>query len=170
VRPELYDRVNDAGEERDVARSHPTEVARLEAELAARESVFTRRATERAALDDDTRRRLEALGYVVSGGGTEPPVHGLKDIKTMLSVKHLDGRFGRAYHAGRVKGDRAVTIARKLVRHSPESPPFRQNLGTLLADQGQTSEAVEQLREALRLDPERGDVKARLDELLRASQ
>jgi len=40
----------------------------------------------------------------------------------------------------------------------------------LLAEEGRTSEAVEQLREALRLDPERGDIQARLEELLRAGQ
>ena len=170
ARPELYDRMNDTREEHDVARDHPTEVARLDAELAARESAFKRRAAERATLDDDARRRLEALGYVVSSSGTDAPAEGLKDIKTMLSVKHLDGRLGRAYYAGRMSRQRAIAITRKLVRHSPESPPFHQNLGTLLAEEGRTSEAVEQLREALRLDPERGDVRAQLEELLRARQ
>ena len=167
TRPELYDRTSDAREERDVARDHPTEVARLDTELVARESTFKRRAAERAALDDDARRRLEALGYVVSSGGADAPPAGLKDIKAMLSVKHLDGRLGRTYYAGRMSRQRAIAITRKLVRHSPESPPFHQNLGTLLAEDGRTSEAMEHLREALRLDPGRADVQAQLDALLR---
>jgi tetratricopeptide (TPR) repeat protein len=168
-RPELYDRRAPDGERIDVAASHATDVARFERDLAALEARFVRRDAAPVALDPDTRRRLAALGYVVAGERGAPPAATLRDVKSMLSVKHLDGRFGRAWYRGRLTRDRALAIARKLVAASPESPPFRENLGTLLADQGRTSDAIVQFRELLRIDPSRADVRARLDALERAA-
>jgi len=66
----LYDLVADPGEERDVSKEHPEEVARLLAALRAWSKSMPVRKMEHSALDLDLQRRFEELGY--TGKDKEP--------------------------------------------------------------------------------------------------
>ncbi len=71
-RPELYDLEADPGERRNLVQREPAVAAELRRDLAALDEAFE----PAAASDDETRRRLAALGYLGGGardGGTRRP-------------------------------------------------------------------------------------------------
>jgi len=79
--PQLFDLAADPGERHDLAAERPEELARLRALLDAQTAAAARLRRQidaleqpgRAAMTEEERARLKALGYVDLGGGSEPP-------------------------------------------------------------------------------------------------
>jgi Flp pilus assembly protein TadD len=63
------------------------------------------------------------------------------------------------------RSDAAIAVFRELVAKQPSGARYRYHLGMALAQRGDTSAAVEQLREALKYIPP-DDLAARITELL----
>jgi len=171
TKPELYDRKRDPAELRNLVSALPDRATKLDRVVSA--AAHGHRATVAPAvtLDDDGRRRLAALGYVVgsgAGGASASPDGALRDIKDMLPVKHLQTTLLRDMAAGKLTEDEALAAARDLVRRSPESAPFHYRLGAALVAAGRTEEAVAPLTEALRLQPDHAEAHESLGDALTA--
>jgi arylsulfatase A-like enzyme/Flp pilus assembly protein TadD len=169
ARPELYDRSGDRAERANLEVDRPQTSAALDAELATIERDLRGVAAPAdAPVDDDSRRRLEALGYVESAvpsaaGAEATP---LRDVKDMLAVKRLGAELATALATGRIGMPRAIEIGRELVRRSPESATFHARLGALLVKADRTDEAATELAEAVRLQPDHAEARSNLGHVL----
>lgn len=164
--PELYDRLADPGELRNLASAHPDEVARLEQDLAALEAAMTPRTAASAQLDAASLTALRSLGYV----GNAPPATtssgALKNPKDMVEVAHKF-REAEALLAGRRPLD-AVRILEWAVAQSPESFVVVELLGKayFLAELPEFAQLC--LRDALALNPNVAETWATLARVLRS--
>jgi arylsulfatase A-like enzyme/Flp pilus assembly protein TadD len=168
TRPELYDRQADPGELHNLADARPDQLAVMESQLSAAERQMVGRSAPTVALAPGERARLQALGYLADGPLTitaDAP-SGLKDIKDMLPVKHLESRLARGLATGTLGKNEALDLARELVARSPESPGFERSLGIALAGVGQLDEAIARLNEALRLRPDFPEAHGSLGDVL----
>lgn len=147
-RQELYDLVDDPGERRNIVDARPDEAAELRQRLQAFIAGHVEQGAANAAqeVDAETRRRLEALGYISSGGAepgsiTEelrsdgtPPQDRIGDINVMSNVKQsLDG------------GDYldAKNLAELLIQRDPDNPYYRGLLAAACLGLGRTDQAAE---------------------------
>jgi len=173
VAPALYDLEQDPGETRNLAAEHPEVVARLAAELAALIASGRDGRTEaEAAVDDETRARLEALGYVV--GSSEAVIAG--DIDD-LAVSGIDAAamvadvetIGRVHALlGREDYARALPLVEALRARHPTSAHLLGMHARLALDLARNLEAIALFREALAIDPGHLEDRQRLAHLLRA--
>jgi hypothetical protein len=132
-RPELYDTAADPGETKDVARSEPERVARLEASLAAALGAMGD-ARAAARPDAEAVARLRALGYVMGPGGRGSGA----DPKDRLDVAR---RIARA--AGPFPDlAAAVGAYRELAALDPANPLVNLRLADALLRAGRPREAV----------------------------
>jgi len=160
-RPEYYDLTRDPREEHDLLAGTPGAVpppesapmaASLWNRLAGQPDV-TETATHPGAggVDPEVRRRLQALGYLSAGG--ERPAAGtdLPDPKDMLPLHHqlLAAREALAHG----DPDRAIRLARGLVRASPRDRASLQLLGEAYATRGELDLAERALRRHLAIGP-----------------
>ncbi|HEY0140243.1 MAG TPA: sulfatase-like hydrolase/transferase [Thermoanaerobaculia bacterium] len=140
--PELYDLAGDPREIRNVI-SNERRTAR---ELLPRLTAIRQTAVVPAAVrvDEETRRKLESLGYVspqpVQGRATRP------DPKAMVA---LFTEFER--------GRTSIPVLENLVRRDPYNPVFRSALARLQRDGGQNESAVDLLRGTVALAPADAD-------------
>jgi len=103
-RPELYDLERDPDELHNLAEALPERVQELDAALGRHLSRMPLRSPKAATLDERSRRRLEALGYIVSGadarkdppdplarvGGPDPKDH-LDVVRSLQTARELAG-------------------------------------------------------------------------------
>lgn len=152
-RPELYDIDADPGELHNLIAERPDDAQRLHDDLQRfldHNAVVGVSKTE--DVDDDVRKRLEALGYLHSGGEGGrtvsevlsqdgiPPQDRVGDINNLSAAKHL-------LFAG--KAPEAIVYTRKLVDADPDSPLYLELHAEALGDLGHLDEAwkvVEKLR------------------------
>ena len=165
-RPELYDLAGDPGETTNVIGSRPADAATLQRLLAAVEARPA--AAVREVEDGDARARLEALGYVSTGGASgDPPADGLRDPKDGARLRTLltegDLRLRGGDHAGAVSRFEAV------LKEDPANRFALHRGGVALLRAGQTARALPRLEEAVRLDPRGPEVRIALAEALSAS-
>ncbi len=131
-RPELYDLVADPDESINRVGDEPQIVARLEARLDERLRAAPSGPT--VEIDDERRRRLEALGYVTARAQptAAPRRDALADPKDRIEEMTTASTALRAFYDGEL--DRAVTLYRELVDGDPDHALFRSRLAeTLLA-------------------------------------
>lgn len=145
-RPELFNLEEDPHERHDLAAELPAERTRLEAALA---TFVAEHASAEAAeavheVDDETRRRLEALGYLSTGEAAGavaetlttdgvPPQDRVGEINLQLKLRReLDA--GQFYLARR--------HAEALVESNPGHPFFRAKLAAAYLGLGRTAEAA----------------------------
>jgi predicted Zn-dependent protease len=127
---------------------------------------FTPTPSARASVDDDTRTRLAALGYVDT---TAPPPAArvaLRDVKDMLGVKRRSAEITGGLATGRLDRPTAIALTRDLVRDSPESAAFQLRLGMLLLESDDAAGAVAPLAEAVRLRPDDADTRTNYGQAL----
>jgi arylsulfatase A-like enzyme/Tfp pilus assembly protein PilF len=146
-RPELYDLDADPGELHDLIAERPDDARRLRAAL---ERFLETHATAGASaieeIDDTTRRRLEALGYLhgsdtvakeitetLAEGGI-PPQDRVGDLNDLSAAKHLLFK-GRPAEA--------LLYTEKLVRSDPESPLYLELHASALSGADRIDEAWE---------------------------
>jgi len=146
-RPELFDLAADPRELDDLSAERPEERRRLEAELA---DFVARHAGAEAAsavhqVDDETRRRLEALGYLATAGEAPdavrealtrdgiPPQDRVADLNLEMRLRNELGT-GRFHLARRT--------AEKLVARMPEHAFFRAKLAAAYLGLNRTADAA----------------------------
>lgn len=153
-RPELYDLEQDPGELHDLIGERPEEAERMRRVL---EGFIGRHAVAGASkvetLDEETRKRLESLGYLhggSSGGQTlvetltregTPPQDRVGDISDVSAAKQLlfDERYAAAVH-----------YTQELNAASPGDPLYLELHATALAGLGRLVEAWDALDELRR--------------------
>ena len=145
-RPELYDMAADPAETHDLAAADAADAARLAAALAR----FPKGNEQPAAVDEETLKRLAALGYI---GGVRRrddaealpnPVDNLKYLQRMQSGWQL---------AAEGKYLPAIETLRGVVKDNPRMSDVWIKLGELLAEIGREEEAAVAYRQALDRSP-----------------
>jgi arylsulfatase A-like enzyme/Tfp pilus assembly protein PilF len=157
-RPELYDLRTDPGETENLAPGRPEAARELKRQIEGLiESVYSGSVPppEPAELDDETRAKLEALGYVGGARRTareEIASSDLADPKDKIALHELvkaaeaDARAGRSSEAlDRIEG---------VLTADPEVVEAHRIQGDLLRQNRDTARAADAYRRALSLDPE----------------
>lgn len=141
--PELYDLLADPGETVDRLR----EKRRVYADLRDTLATLDRQLAAPSQVDEETQRKLTALGYVGSAtmGGDGP----LPDPKEHLDTLE-DLRSGMAHMAAQ-EYERAVAAFRAVVERNPKMVDAWESLANSLQRTGQRVEALQAYREALTL-------------------
>jgi len=151
--PELYDLIQDPRETRNVL----AERRRLYAELDRELSTYDRSLVAPAAVDEETRQAMAALGYLGSVTAGEGP---LPDPKTHLGVL-ADLQLGFQLHAKKdYRG--AVEALRRVLANSPRMTDAWEFLADSLARMGESHEALAAYREALKTSGGAGYIAAQL--------
>lgn len=141
--PELYDLAADPDERTNVlARER-----RLFAEMRKELSGFDRKLAPPAAVDEESRQAMMALGYIGSGtGDLDGP---LPDPKSRIgSLGDLKLAFE---HSARKEHAQAAEAYRRVLAVNPNMVDAWEFLGHALQNLGRTDEAVEAYREGLRV-------------------
>jgi arylsulfatase A-like enzyme/Flp pilus assembly protein TadD len=159
-KPELFDIRSDPNELKNLVQSRPDVAAEMRDKLAD----FLKRnsppgGSHMTAVDADTRRRLEALGYIAAGAGGEQeikevlrsdgiaPQDRAGDISVMsLARAQLDQ--GRAFQARE--------LARSLLVNAPNDPFYLELLALSEAMLGRVDEALTAVEKMLAAGPSRG--------------
>jgi arylsulfatase A-like enzyme/Flp pilus assembly protein TadD len=142
--PELYDLTVDPGEHRNVLTAERRVLASLRTEL----GTYDRSLKPPSAVDDETRRAMEALGYV--GAGASPERTALRaDPKTQLSTL-ADLKHGFAAMAQQ-DYRQAVLDLRKVIASNPDMADAWEFLARALAKIGDEEGAIGAYQQALRL-------------------
>ena len=147
--PELYDLATDPGERDNVVAAEPDRAEDLAARLAARAAATG--VTESTPLDDESRRALEALGYITATDARDD----LPDPKRMLGVVQALERVQALVGAGRP--DAALQPLRRALALDPRNKDVHQTFGIVYTALGRHAEAADSFRRALELPPHRND-------------
>lgn len=150
---ELYDLVQDPGEEHNLAAEHPETVSALEKRLVEARARLRRDEGDAREVAADLTRALGKLGYtqgfgrgVVGEAGV-----GINPVERIevLELYHAAIGYG---HLGQT--ERMIAPLEQVVVSCPESAGFRALLGEAYTRQGRPGEGIEQLLLAVELDPD----------------
>ncbi|HEV2851993.1 MAG TPA: sulfatase-like hydrolase/transferase [Thermoanaerobaculia bacterium] len=142
--PELYDRVKDPKETANVLTQERRVYAALKKEL----SGFDRQLVAPAAVDEETRQAMNALGYIGAGAGgaaegpLPPPrskISSLADLKEGFRLNGLKDYPG------------AEAAFRRVIAANPKMVDAWEFLGHTLEKAGRSREALEAYREGLKV-------------------
>jgi arylsulfatase A-like enzyme/Flp pilus assembly protein TadD len=150
--PELYDLDADPAEQRNLAAT-PAGAAKLRALRAElehwRRIGSTGGQTSKVALDPESRRRLESLGYVASGAASVKKTFAVSDDpKTLVALNESFTAALEESSTGR--REQAVVHLQRIIAARPDFLPARTSLATILILTGRPSEAVSELQNAVR--------------------
>lgn len=143
--PELYDLLLDPEEMKNLVGSEPA----LESELRTTLSQYDRRLEEPVAADPETRRQLEALGYVGGASTTDNDV--LPDPKTRIDAMAEIKRAYRLYAEGDY--DSAVPAFQQIVEENPAMEDAWEYLALAQLGLGRPAEAAATYQAALEQIP-----------------
>ncbi len=152
-RPELYDRLRDAGELTNVLAEHPDVATRLQRELRRRKARMVSRATGKTAINPAIMSRLESLGYVAAAQATEDDAAAMRrpDPKDMLGPYSIymkaTGRFSSK------RFDEVISLLEPLVEMFPEADQFYVTLGQAYLESGRAADAQRAFETSLQLSP-----------------
>jgi tetratricopeptide (TPR) repeat protein len=150
-RDELYDLERDAKEAASIAGERPQVRQAMRAALDTLLAHATIDAP--AAVTDEDRRRLAALGYV--GGGANPslalPGDALPDPKDKVGV--LENYRHATELAGELKFAEAAAIYRGVLAGDPEMTDVRLQLAEVYIRQGLQEQAVEEFKQIIKRNP-----------------
>ncbi len=157
-RPELYDLVNDPAQKKNLIRSSPDTGEQLRSKLAR----FDRSYREPEAVSDETRSRLQALGYVGQASvGTKQDLPDPKDgVGTLADLRAAYDRFAAQDYESAVGAFEAIVTANPLLEDAWEYLALSQ-----LA-LGRVDDAVLTYRAAVESLPNAGRLSLRLAMLL----
>jgi arylsulfatase A-like enzyme/Flp pilus assembly protein TadD len=159
TRPELYDLVNDPAESINLIdqQSHRARILRDKLTRIIQLSVRDDPADSKVGLDEETRRRLESLGYVGSSVVEDFDFDQTKeDPKDVLDFHLLNAQFIDMFTQD--KYDKAKGLAGEMVRARPEFAFGYQGAGQVALKQEDYTLAISYLQKAIELDP--GDAKS----------
>ncbi|OFV80952.1 MAG: hypothetical protein A2Y78_00355 [Acidobacteria bacterium RBG_13_68_16] len=145
-RPELYDVVADPAELHDLTESDPTTASRLSKEL----QRFPRGSEKPGPVDQETLRRLAALGYI----------GGMRDQGAVASLPNPVENLGylkRMQEGWRLAADKkippAIEVLRSIVKENPGMPDVWIKLGELYSEVGNDDESAAAYQQALDRSP-----------------
>ena len=144
---ELYDLDNDPHEERSLTSAQPATAAAMAARMDAIRSNITWPQRE-AAISDEARERLRALGYVA--GSTTSLPSGAPNPAPHIAAWN---DFESALAALNAKQPDAVARIAGLARENPDAPIFQTTYARALKDQGRPLDALEVYRRSARRWP-----------------
>jgi len=141
--PELYDRVRDARETKNVLRDERRVYASLRKELEG----YDRALTPPSAVDEESRRAMTALGYIGSGAGQSegplpPPRSKIGSLADLREGFRLSA--AKDYPA-------AEAAFRRVIATNPKMVDAWEFLGRTLQRMGRNSEALETFRQGLKI-------------------
>jgi arylsulfatase A-like enzyme/Tfp pilus assembly protein PilF len=142
--PELYDRAKDPGERTNVLRQERRAYASLRGELGG----FDKSLAAPSAVDEETRQAMASLGYIGGSGATEADGP-LPDPKSKIgSLADLKKGFqllgGGSY-------PEAAAAFQRVIDENPKMVDAWEYLARAYRRMGQTSEALEAYRQALKI-------------------
>jgi arylsulfatase A-like enzyme/Flp pilus assembly protein TadD len=141
--PELYDRQKDPGEKTNVLRDERRVYASMRQDLQA----YDRRLAPPAAVDEESRQAMMALGYIGSGGDVSAGP--LPDPKSKI------GSLGSLREGFRLISEKAYPQAadafRKVLAENPKMVDAWEYLGRALQHGGKTEEALAAYRQGLKV-------------------
>jgi tetratricopeptide (TPR) repeat protein len=149
---ELYDVTADPGETRNLVAGAQEEVDEWVRRLATLEAGWPAEQPEAEhVLDAEARARLDALGYVSSGGATPPERADRPDPKRLVQLHNLllDAQTLVAHGAL----PQAQELLGKALESDPANPTTLEMSGTLFCSTGQCELGVELLASAARIAP-----------------
>jgi arylsulfatase A-like enzyme/cytochrome c-type biogenesis protein CcmH/NrfG len=146
--PELYDLASDPDEQENLVESRPDLAGDLRSALDA----FDRTFSAPQSTDTETRRMLEALGYV--GEATTPAGEALPDPKTRIDVLAKIREAHRLFGDGAL--DQAVAAFRSIVERDPGIEYAWEYIALSQLGLGRPAAAADTYREALRAVPHSG--------------
>lgn len=142
-RPELYDLLEDPAQRNNLIQTERRVAAALRNELETYDRTYVASSAE---VDDETRDRLAALGYVGSVAPTDGPLADPKDrVDTLRLLKESNAKFHAEDFEGAVEGFRAVIAA------EPRMVDARDTLAKALLRSGRPEQALEAYKEALEI-------------------
>jgi len=155
TRPELYDLVEDPAESTNLVEQEPDRARILADRLQQMLEESVREGDgSRAVADEETRRRLESLGYAAGGGvsgdfGFDP---GRDDPKDLLALHELNGVANVLTLHGRFEEARAA--CEKMLKERPHAVAGHYNLARLARAQGDFARAASGFAEVIRRKPD----------------
>ena len=156
--PELYDLAVDPGEGRNLVDDRSAQARVLASLLAS--FPRTPASRERRSEDAQTRRSLEALGYV-SSPAPRPIRHGVEDDpKRLVALDQALQRGVELYQQGDVAG--AVRLYSSVVRQRPRMTTPYLHLAFAAWEAGRPQEAMDTLRSGLAAGAETAEMRAQL--------
>jgi tetratricopeptide (TPR) repeat protein len=145
---ELYDLTDDPAEQTDRAAANPAETAELRSALAELADDLQNPASRMIDVDDESRRALDALGYLST---RSPLTAGLCDARDALASMARMADADRLALGGDTAG--AEALYRAVIDSEPDSIDARVRLAGLLESRGQTAAAIDLLVEAVHIAP-----------------
>ncbi|HYX22991.1 MAG TPA: sulfatase-like hydrolase/transferase [Thermoanaerobaculia bacterium] len=140
--PELYDRTKDPKETTNVLRDERRVYASMKKDLAG----FDRNLAPPSAVDEATRQKMAALGYISGGGPTEGP---LPSPRTKIgSLKDLREGFQLS---GQKNYPAAAAAFRRVIADNPKMVDAWEFLGRSLQHMGRTEEALAAFQQGLKV-------------------
>ena len=157
TRPELYNLVNDPHELNNLAPEQPDRLQHMDAALGhILEEATQAQTNSKAGLDDETRKRLESLGYV-SGALQEDLGMGsdTEDPKDLIEYHVRIMRFGYLMHQEQY--ELAEKECHALIAQRPSSYRPYFNLTRIAIQQKKFDEAITHLKKIIELKPDHVD-------------
>lgn len=152
---ELYDRVADHRELRNLARKHPDIVGSMRQSLAALQQRMHQRDGVLVGMDAETARALRSLGYV---GSSPPPPTAVTKLKNPKDMVDVVRGFRRAEELlAERRAMEAINLLEPLVERSPESFVLAELLAKACATAGLREYAQRTAMNALSLHPQSAD-------------
>jgi arylsulfatase A-like enzyme/tetratricopeptide (TPR) repeat protein len=140
--PELYDRARDPGEKTSILRDERRVYASMRKDLEA----YDRRLAPPAAVDEESRQAMMALGYIGSGGGADSGP--LPDPKSKI------GSLGDLREGFRLTSAKsfpeAAAAFRKVIAQNPKMVDAWEYLGRALQRSGKSEEALAAYQQGLK--------------------
>lgn len=151
-RPELYDLTQDPEETRNVIAENEVVAQRMASELQAWVTEDRSRGTNEAKpLDDETRAKLEALGYVTRGGAPGAKEAELPDPKDRVGF--ADRVFDAEGHSGAGRYEETVRILQEIVITDSSNHRAWKLLGDAYIQLGRPGDAEKAINRGLATRP-----------------
>jgi arylsulfatase A-like enzyme/Tfp pilus assembly protein PilF len=142
--PELYDLSRDPAEGNNLASQRAEEVRRLAREIPSGSGIG--QVTWREKTTPEEVARLRSLGYLSGSGALKEKYTAADDPKTLIGVDRQLHETVDLYQRGRLA--EAIAVSRQIVQEQPAMAMGYENLGFLLRQAGQSSEALAVYRRA----------------------
>lgn len=146
--PELYHVTEDPGETRNLIDAEPSKAKEFRGLLA---RAVPEEETGRIEIDEETREKLEAIGYVHREGEIEESVEG-KDPKEILEC--TDGLHLSMLHFTYGRFDSSLAVLERIKDDCPGQNQIYDNIGNLRIRLGQYDETIAEFTDVVRRYPQ----------------
>ncbi len=159
TRPELYDLVEDPHEANNLLERHPQRARILQDRLKQilEQTVREGQTDSKAESDEQTRKRLESLGYIGGAVAEDFRFDQSKDDPKDLIDFHLANTKVHRLMAQK-KNSEAKTLCRELLEQRPDSFEIYRMLGKIAFGEDDKESAKTYMLESLRLNPNQSDL------------